>query len=186
MGKIVSNFFMSLDGVVEAPDQWHFPYFNDEMGQIIGAGMATTGAFLMGRKLYSEWSEYWPPHADDQEFGTFINELPKYVVSDTLTEAAWKNTTLIAGHEAADRLRQLKDETDGDITMSGSATTVRWLLAEGLLDELRLLVHPIAVGHGQRLFDGTPTHPLRLLDSSALGSGVLNLTYAPDPNPPTA
>src|SRR5687768_8250042 len=66
MGKIVSNFFISLDGVVESPDQWHFPYFNDEMGQVIGSGMATTGAWLMGRKLYSEWSEYWPPNADDQ------------------------------------------------------------------------------------------------------------------------
>lgn len=186
MGKIVSNFFMSLDGVVEAPDQWHFPYFNDEMGEVIGAGMATTGAFLMGRKLYGEWSEYWPPHADDHEFGSFINELPKYVVSDSLTEATWKNTTLIPGTDAAARLRRLKDETDGDITMSGSATTVRWLLAEGLLDQLRLLVHPIAVGHGQRLFEGTTTHPLRLLDSSALSTGVLNLTYAPDPSPPTA
>jgi dihydrofolate reductase len=186
MGKIVSNFFISLDGVVEAPDQWHFPYFDDEMGQVIGAGMATTGAFLMGRRLYDEWSEYWPPHAEDHEFGTFINDIPKYVVSSSLSEAGWNNTTVLPGHEAAERLRGLKDETDGDLTMSGSATTARWLLAEGLLDELHLLVHPIAVGHGQRLFEGTPTHPLRLVDSVALGSGVLNLTYAPDPHPPTA
>jgi len=186
MGKIVSNFFISLDGVVEAPDQWHFPYFDDDMGQIIGAGMATTGAFLMGRRLYDEWSAYWPPHAGDQQFGTFINDIPKYVVSNSLAEAEWNNTTVLPGGEAAERLRRLKDETDGDITMSGSATTARWLLAEGLLDELRLLLHPIAVGHGQRLFEDTPTHPLRLVDSSALGTGVLNLTYAPDPSPPTA
>src|SRR5688572_32900151 len=85
MGRIVSNFFISLDGVVESPDQWHFPYFNDEMGQIIGSGMATTGAFLMGRKLYDEWSEYWPPNDGDQEFGSFINSIPKYVVSNSLT-----------------------------------------------------------------------------------------------------
>lgn len=186
MGKIVSNFFMSLDGVVEAPDQWHFPYFNDEMGQVIGSGMATTGAWLMGRKLYSEWSEYWPPNADDQGFGTFINEIPKYVLSDSLADAVWKNTTLIRGGDAVDRLRQVKAETAGDVGMSGSATTVRWLLANGLLDELRLLVHPIAVGHGQRLFEETPTHPLRLADAQTLSTGVLNLTYTPDPDAPTA
>jgi dihydrofolate reductase len=127
-----------------------------------------------------------PSNDGDQEFGSFINSIPKYVVSNSLTEPVWNNTTVLPGDKAAERLRQLKDETDGDITMSGSATTVRWLLAEGLLDELRLLVHPIAVGHGQRLFDGTPTQPLRLVDSGALSSGLLNLTYAPDPNPPTA
>jgi dihydrofolate reductase len=186
MGKIVSNFFISLDGVVEAPDQWHFPYFNDEMGQIIGSAMATTGAFLMGRTLYDQWSEYWPPKADDQEFGTFIDNIPKYVVSDSLKKAAWNNTTVLPGDRAAEALRRLKAEADGDIMMSGSATTARWLFAEGLLDELRLLVHPIAVGHGQRLFDATPTHPLRLIDSSTLSTGVLYLTYAPDPSPPTA
>ncbi|HET6625196.1 MAG TPA: dihydrofolate reductase family protein [Nocardioidaceae bacterium] len=181
MGKIVSNFFISLDGVVEAPDQWHFPYFNDEMGEVVGSGMAKAGAWLMGRKLYSEWSEYWPPNVDDQQFGTFINEIPKYVVSDSLADAAWNNTTLVRGNEAVERLRQVKAETDGEIGMSGCATTVRWLLANGLLDELRLLVHPIAVGNGQRLFDGTPTQPLRLLDSQTLSTGVLNLTYAPEP-----
>lgn len=185
MGRIVSNFFISLDGVVEAPDQWHFPYFNDEMGEVIGAGFATTSAMLMGRQLYSEWSEYWP-ESDDDQFGPIINNIQKYVVSDSLSEATWNNTTLIPGSEAADRLKQLKAETDGDITLSGSATTVRWLLAEGLLDELRLLVHPIAVGKGQRLFEDTPTTPLKLVDSSTLSTGVLNLTYVPDPNPPTA
>jgi dihydrofolate reductase len=181
MGKIVSNFFISLDGVVENPHEWHFPYFDDEMGQVVGAGMATAGAWLMGRKLYDEWSEYWPPHADDQQFGAFINAIPKYVVSDTLTEPTWQNTTPIPGSEATERLRRLKAETDGDIGMSGCATTVRWLLAEGLLDELSLLVHPIAVGHGQRLFEGTPTYPLSLVSSRTLSTGVLHLTYAPAP-----
>lgn len=185
MGKIVSNFFISLDGVVEAPDQWHFPYFDDETGAVIGQGFATTDAMLMGRKLYSEWSEYWPEHGDD-DFGQTINNMRKYVVSDSLQDVTWTNSTLIPGNGAAERLRQLKAQTDGDITLSGCATTVRWLLAEGLLDELRLLMHPIAVGHGQRLFEDTPTHPLKLVDSSGLKSGVLNLTYAPDPNPPTA
>jgi len=185
MRKIVSNFFISLDGVVEAPDQWHFPYFDEEMGAVVGQGFATTDATLMGCTLYSEWSEYWPEHGDD-DFGQTINNMPNYVVSDSLEDATWTNSTLVRGNEAAERLRLLKSELDGDLTLSGGATTVRWLLAEGLLDELRLLVHPIAVGHGQRLFEGTPTHSLKLVDSHAFKSGVLNLTYAPDPNPPTA
>jgi dihydrofolate reductase len=178
MGKIVSNFFISLDGVVEAPDQWHFDWFDDEMGGIIGEGFATTSAMLMGRRLYDEWSEYWPEHGDD-DFGKVINGLPKYVVSDSLSEATWQNTTLVPGEEAADRLRQVKAGTDGDITMSGSATTVRWLLREGLLDELRLLIHPVAVGKGQRLFEDTELTKLRLVDQRTLGSGVLYVAYAP-------
>ena len=78
MGRIVSNFFISLDGVVEAPDQWHFPYFDDEMGAIVGAGMETTGAFLLGRRLYEEWSEYWTSNTDEGGFGAWINNLPNY------------------------------------------------------------------------------------------------------------
>ena len=176
MGRIVANFFISLDGVVESPDQWHFQYFNDEMGEAIGGGMATTDAFLMGRVLYSEWSEYWPGKDDD--FGGFINPIPKYVISDSLTEATWQNTTLIRGAEAATAVRKLKEATARDISMSGSATIVRWLLANGLLDELRLLVHPIAVGRGQRLF--TDVHqPLTLVASNTFSTGVLDLTYAP-------
>lgn len=180
MGRIVANFFISLDGVVERPDQWHFPYFDDEMGAVIGAGMAETSAFLMGHTLYDEWSEYWPNAGDEgEDFGPFINGTKKYVVSSSLTEAAWSNTEVVTGDDIAGKVRAIKERSGGTISMSGSATTVRWLLAEGLLDELHLLVHPIAVGHGQRLFDGTPTHPLRLVHSATLGSGVLDVVYAP-------
>jgi dihydrofolate reductase len=178
MGRIISNFFISLDGVVESPDQWHFEYFDDDMGAIVGEGFATTRAMLMGRRLYDEWSAYWPEHGDD-DFGPIINGMPKYVVSDSLTEATWQNTTLIPGDAAADQLRKIREETDGDITLSGSATTVRWLLSEGLLDELRLLVHPVAVGKGQRLFEDTELTRLKLLEERTLGSGVLYLSYAP-------
>ncbi|GGS53759.1 pyrimidine reductase [Planobispora rosea] len=179
MGKIVSNFFISLDGVVESPDQWHFPYFNDEMGAVVEEGMQGAGAFLMGRKLYEEWSAYWTTTGQDQDFAAFINDVPKYVVSNTLEKAEWNNTTVVSGDVAA-RLREVKQQIDGDIQMSGSATTVRWLLANGLLDELRLLVHPIAVGHGRRLFEDTPTHPLKLVKSETFQTGVLNLAYVPD------
>jgi dihydrofolate reductase len=176
MGRIISNFFIALDGVVEAPDQWHFPYFNDEMGDIVGAGIETNKALLMGRKLYDEWAAYWPDRSDEP-FATFLNNLPKYVISSSLENPSWNNTTVLPGD--VDAVRQLKESIEGDIGMSGSATTVRWLLANGLLDELHLLVHPIAVGHGQRLFEDTPAHKLELRDSATLSTGVLNLTYAP-------
>ncbi|MEU7990515.1 dihydrofolate reductase family protein [Streptosporangium canum] len=179
MAKIVSNFFISLDGVTESPDQWHFPYFNDEMGAAVEAGVQNAAAFLMGRKLYDEWSAYWPTADMDEDFAKFINNAQKYVVSNTLEKADWNNTTVVSGDVAA-RLREIKEQTDGDIQMSGSATTVRWLLANGLLDELNLLVHPIAVGHGRRLFEDTPTHPLKLVKSETFQTGVLNLTYVPD------
>jgi dihydrofolate reductase len=178
MAKIVSNFFMALDGVVEAPNEWHFPYFNDEMGAAVGRDLGETTGFLMGRVLYDEWAAFWPDQGDDVPFASFINNVPKYVVSTTLTEAGWKNTTVISGDVPA-RIEALKDGSGGIIGMSGSATLVRWLLANGLLDELRLLVHPIAVGHGQRLFADTPTHPLELVAHDVFATGVLDLTYAP-------
>jgi dihydrofolate reductase len=177
VGKIVSNFFISLDGVVESPHEWHFPYFNDEMGAAVGAGVQATAAFLLGRVLYSEWSEYWPDHADDEQFGRFINNVPKYVVSRSLDGADWNNTTVV--RPEVDALRALKERTDGDISLSGSATTVRWLLAAGLLDELNLLIHPIAVGHGQRLFEDTPTQPLTLVRNSTFSTGVIHAVYVP-------
>ena len=178
MGRIVSNFFISLDGVVESPDQWHFPYFDDAMGAVISEGMSRSRAFLMGRTLYDEWSSYWPQQGTDVPFTEFINSIPKYVLSTTLREPSWQNTTVVS-HDGAAPVARLKDETDGESTISGSATTVRWLLAHGLLDELALRVHPIAVGSGRRLFEDHTTYPLELLSCSALGTGVVHLRYAP-------
>jgi dihydrofolate reductase len=182
MGRIVSNFFISLDGVVERPDQWHFPYFDEAMGRVVESGMETAQAFLMGRNLYREWSEYWPQQEEDAEFAAFINTLPKYVLSHQDFAADWQNTTVLSGPDDASvaaQVRALKDRVSGDIAMSGCATTVRWLIAQGLLDELALLVHPVAVATGQRLFEETGTVPLRLLASETLPTGVLHLRYAP-------
>jgi dihydrofolate reductase len=182
VGKIVSYFFMSLDGVVEAPDQWHFPYFNDEMGEAVGAGMSKCAAFLMGRTMYDEWSQYWPSKADDPEEGqiaSFFNDIPKYVISDTLTQATWTNTTIISGDVKAG-VEKLKEQVDGDINMSGSTATVRWLLANGLVDELDLMIHPIVVGEGQRLFDDVSTTPMKLLRSKVFSNGVMHVAYGPD------
>ena len=176
MGKIVSNFFISLDGVVEAPDQWHFPYWSDEMGEAVGNGFATTEAMLMGRVLYEEWAAYWPT-STDEPVASMFNEMPKYVVSDSLQTAGWNGTTIVNG-DVASELRALRSRLDGDLTMSGSPTLVRWLLDQGLLDELRLLVHPIVVGKGRRLFEGDgPTHGLQLVSSETFSTGVMNLAY---------
>jgi len=177
MGTIVSSFFIALDGVVERPDQWHFPYFDDAMGRVVGEGMETTRAFLLGRRLYDEWSEYWPKQGPEEPFSTFINSMPKYVVTHRpIAGEPWTNTTNLGADPVA-AIRRLKETTDGDIGMSGCATTVRWLISQDLLDELNLLVHPIAVGKGQRLFEDTPTVPLRLLKSETLPTGVLHLRY---------
>jgi dihydrofolate reductase len=177
--KIKSNFFISLDGVVESPDKWHFPYFDDEMGAAVGAGFATTDAMLMGRVVYDEWAAYWPEHADEP-FGDVMNSMKKYVISNSLQTAQWQNTEVVNG-DVARKLTEIKDQDGGDISMSGSATTVRWLLRQGLLDELNLLVHPIAVGDGlARLFPpDEPSVRLQLLSSQPFQSGVLNLSYAP-------
>ena len=179
MRKIKSNFFISLDGVVESPDKWHFPYFDDGMGAAVGAGFATTDAMLMGRVLYDEWAAYWPEHADEP-FGDVMNGMKKYVVSDSLQAAEWE--------QLGDHQRRRGPEADRaqgsgrrpNISMSGSATTVRWLLREGLLDELNLLVRPIAVGDGlARLFPADePSIPLELLSAQTFKSGVLNLGSA--------
>ena len=110
MRKIKSYFFISLDGVVEAPDQWHFPYFDDEMGAAVGAGFAGVDAMLMGRTLYEEWAAFWPENAD-QPFGDVINPMKKYVISNGLSEATWENTELISGTRPPRRWRRSRPPT---------------------------------------------------------------------------
>src|SRR6478752_984546 len=133
MRKITAGMFVALDGVVEAPDQWHFPYFNDEMGAAVGGQLGAADTILLGRSTYDSFAE---------------------------------------------AVTALKNEPGGDIGMSGSVSVVRQLLAAGLLDELHLLVHPIVVGKGMRLFDEGESIPLRLLSSQTFETGVLYLVYA--------
>jgi dihydrofolate reductase len=180
MRKLVSSFFISLDGVVEAPDKWHFPFFNDEMGAAVGDAIAASDSMLLGRNTYEEWAAYWP-HQDpaSDPFVSVMNDTPKFVASTTLNEVDWQNTTLLGG-DLAESVAELKARPGKNIGMSGSATLVRSLLELGLVDELRLLVHPLVVGQGAKLFpDGSPPVSLELADSRTFTTGVLDLTYRP-------
>jgi dihydrofolate reductase len=179
MRKIVANFFISLDGVVERPDQWHFSYFNEEMGEVVGSGMAASDAMLLGRTTYEEFAGYWPSQSNDVPGAEHMNSVQKVVVSTTLTSVEWQNSTLIRGN-VAEELTKLKNQPGKEIGTVGSGTLVRSLIREGLLDELRLLVHPIVVGSGKKLFDGDIGKvPLKLVASKTFSTGVLYLTYAP-------
>lgn len=179
MRKIVAGLFISLDGVVESPDKWHFPYFNDEMGAEIGRAVEEADTLLLGRKTYEEFAAFWPNQGSEVEMADYINNTPKLVASRTLRSVEWQNSSLIEG-DVNEALTALKQQPGKNISITGSATLVRSLLVDGVLDELRLLIHPIAIGSGARLFDGMDTQvPLRLVDSRTLSTGVLAATYAP-------
>ena len=176
MGSIKSGLFISLDGVIESPETWHFDYWNDEMGAAVGGLMDGNDGMLLGRQTYDEFAGYWPNADPDDPMTGQMNGTRKYVVSNTLTEATWENTTVVTGDVKAE-LAELKQ--DQQLGTTGSATLVRWLLEQGLVDELHLLVHPVVVGSGKKLFaDGTKV-PLQLTSATTFTTGVVHLVYGP-------
>jgi dihydrofolate reductase len=177
MGYIKAGLFISLDGVVEAPQTWHFPYADQQLQAAVGELMSGSDAMLLGRRTYEEFAGYWPGADPGDPMTAAMNGSRKYVVSTTLAEATWQNTTLI-NTDVEGELAKLRVDTR--LGTTGSATLVRRLLERGLVDELHLLVHPIVVGHGGKLFTDGPTVPLTLLSSTTFDSGVLHLVYAPD------
>jgi len=182
MRKVVAAEFVSLDSVVGSPERWQLPYFDAEMGEAIGEAMGEADAMLLGRVTYEEWAAFFPSQSsEDVPSADYMNNTPKFVVSRTLEEPlGWNNSALIEGDEFAEGVARLKQQPGKDIAVSGSATLVRSLLAEGLLDELRLMVHPIVVGRGKRLFEeGGGRKKLELVDSKTFGTGVVYLTYRP-------
>jgi dihydrofolate reductase len=176
MRKIVAGLFISLDGVIEDPNEWTGTWFNDEVGQAVGAMIAAQDAMLLGRVTYEGFAGFWPHQTG--EMADTMNGATKYVVSGTLTSADWQNTTLIPGDRAAEKIAELKQLPGKNIGMTGSGTLVSWLLREGLLDELHLLVFPVVLGRGKRLFaDPGGEVALTLAGAVTFQTGVLELTF---------
>jgi dihydrofolate reductase len=183
MRKIVASLFIALDGVVEAPDQWHFPYFNDEMGAAVGAALGVADTMVFGRKTYDSFAGAWPGREAageaDAGFAKALGDMRKIVASRHELELEWRNSEQLRG-DLVETVAALKREPGGIIALSGSVSVVRQLLAAGLLDELHLLVHPIAVRKGMRLFDeGDEAVPLRLISSQTFATGVVYAVYGP-------
>jgi dihydrofolate reductase len=184
MGRIVVTEFVSIDGVMEDPGGsedfdyggWSFEYSRgDEGDQFKLDETMQSDALLLGRKTYEGFADAWPQR--DGEFADRFNNMPKYVVSSTLTDPEWTNTTVIDGDLAAE-VAKLRDAHDGDIVVHGSAQLTQALLENDLVDEVRLMVFPVVLGRGKRIFGETSNKkPLRLSDSKTVGDGVSILVY---------
>jgi len=163
---------------VEAPSG-NWMRYDDEMGAMIGAGIAQADAILLGRRTYLEFAALWPALGSDVPMADFMNNTPKYIVSRTLHTLDWSNSTLLSG-DLAEEVAKLRAQPGKNIQVPGSPRLVRSLLRDGLLDELALMVHPIVLGSGMRLFDEmTGQISLELAACRALGTGVLSVTYQP-------
>jgi dihydrofolate reductase len=185
MGRIVVTEFISVDGVIEDPGGsedfkyggWSFEFNRGEEGDRFKVDEAkASGALLLGRRTYEGFAEAWPQR--DGEFADLFNSMPKYVVSSTLTDPEWNNSTVIDPGNLAGEVARLRDEVDGDVVVHGSAQLAQALLEEGLVDELRLMVFPVVLGAGKRLFGVTSDkRPLELAESKTVGDGVSVQVY---------
>ncbi len=186
MGRIVVTEFVSLDGVVEAPGGgetfkhggWSFEISRGDEGDKFKLDETmSSDALLLGRVTYDGFAAAWPTR--DGEFADKFNTMPKYVVSSTLEDPEWNNTTVLSG-EVAEEVAKLKQQQDGDIVVHGSPRLVQTLIEHDLVDEFRLMVFPIVLGSGKRLFgETTDKKPLQLVDSKVVGDGVMILVYRP-------
>jgi dihydrofolate reductase len=185
MGRIVVTEFVSLDGVMEAPGGEDFKYKGwsfkfdrgDEGNQFKLDETLASEALLLGRRTYEGFAAAWPERSDDVGFADKFNSMPKYVVSSTLKDPEWNNSTVLEG-DLAEEIGKLKQKHDGDIAVHGSAQLVHWLIDNDLVDELHLMVFPVVLGTGKRAFGETrDMKPLKLTDSRVVGDGVQILVY---------
>ncbi len=182
MKKITAGLFISLDGVAQYPEKWHEPNFQDEeLGQWVGGKMMNADTMLFGRVTHDEFASFWPTQGEENPFAAVMNGTPKFVVSTTITESPWQNTTVLNGKNLVEEINKIKDGDGKDINITGSPTLTRSLIEAGLLDELSLVIDPVIVGRGARLFDGITEKErfLTLTESKALSSGAIVATYVP-------
>lgn len=193
--RLVTTTMVSLDGVMQGPGTtaedtrggftrggWSLPLGDDESGEYIVRTYTEAAGFLLGRVTYDIWADYWPHH--DDVIGTALNKAPRWVASTTLTTPTWAGTTVLDG-DVASRIRWLKAKEDGDLVVPGSGMLVRWLLAQGLVDQLELMTLPVVIGQGTRLFpESGPDAALDLLSSRATSSGIVISAYRPTPRKP--
>jgi dihydrofolate reductase len=178
MGDIAVHEFITVDGVIENPS-WTMEYpFDPRMGEAIGQVVSASRGILLGRRTYEMFAPAWSARtAEDDPGAPFFNESPKYVVSGTLRDPDWSNSSVLGPYDPG-AIRELKQRVDGNLYVSGSAQLVRALLADGLVDQVHLFVYPLTLGTGLRLFDGdTPAVKLTLAATEAYESGVLHLDY---------
>lgn len=185
MGRIVVTEFVSLDGVVEDPGGaedfkyggWSFEFDRGPEGEAFKLDETrASAALLLGRVTYEGFAAAWPER--EGEFADRFNSMPKYVVSSTLKQPEWTNSTVVKGDDLVETVSKLRLEADGDVVVHGSAQLTQALLEHDLIDELRLMVHPVILGTGKRLFgDPGEKKPLRLVDSKVVGDGIVILTY---------
>ena len=188
MGRIIATEFVSLDGVVEAPGGgeefeyagWSFDIDRGDEGNKFKLDETrASAALLLGRRTYEGFAEAWPSRTDDVGFADKFNSMPKYVVSSTLESPEWSNTTVLGG-DLAEEVAKLREAHEGDVVVHGSPQLVQGLLEADLVDELRLMVFPVVLGTGKRLFGATSDKkPLRLVSSQTVGDGVSILVYGP-------
>lgn len=181
MRKVAAGLFISLDGVTESPEKWQFDHFDEGMMASMSEMLSETDTVLLGRITYDEWAPYWPS-LKVEPFTSFINHVPKVVVSNTLEAVAWGDfgTVSLLQGDLAEEIGKLKAQSGRTITVTGSPTLVRSLLEAGLLDELTLTVHPVVAGRGKRLFEGDMSlKRLELVNSKTTPTGVSLLTYKP-------
>lgn len=179
MRKLIVTEFISIDGVVGDPHLWHFPFWSDEMGEYKQREVFAHDGLVLGRTTYEGFAEAWPNYEDEDGFADRMNSMPKYVVSTTLADPSWTNTTVI-GTDPVAALQALKAEAGQDLMIAGSVTLINSLLDSGIIDEYRLMVHPVVVGKGLRLWHDRETPaPLDLASVDHLPNGVIVLNYVP-------
>ena len=184
MAKVISTLFISADGVVEIDPDWHFPYFDENMGRAVTEDYETADVLLIGRETYDSFAGAWPEReaagGEDAPFAKQLGDVRKVVVSRQPLEFSWRQSELIQG-DLVDAVAALKaDAGVKGILIPGSVSVVQQLLAAGLVDELRLLMHPVAARKGRRLFDdGDAAYHLKVTATEVFPTGVIRVIYAP-------